>query len=212
MGFLDSSETPHARVVFAMCFFIVAFYLLVSQDERNILFAPFKSGEGRASSIFLVAFLIIMVPVIASMSGWNLNPQKKTHLEKVVTVEGMVDPTTPPLDNTGHHFCAKYTSKPDELEKACNDFVTKSECLSTECCGWLAHRASSDHVNVKCVGSTDSKPIYKSDENGKRIDVIAFATRATDRLKAAAEGVEAGAKKVVHKVDGDIERKWNEAI
>ena len=81
MAFLDSKETPHARVVFAMCFFIVAFYLLVSQDERNILFAPFKAAEGRASAIFLVAFLIIMVPVLASMVGWNLNPEKKTYLE-----------------------------------------------------------------------------------------------------------------------------------
>jgi len=211
MQFLNDSDTPHARVVFAICVFIVAFYLLVSEDERTLLAAPIRS-EGHFGAIVSMAILIIAFPVLAGLAGWNLNPVKTTHLEKVVTVEGFVDDedatSMPDVSQPSASFCAQHNSEPEALETACNDFDTKDSCTAVNCCGWLAHRVSPTHIKTTCVAANEtSRPVFKSDANGRRLDMLSFQTRMGD----AAEATEAKARADERAVSGDMKKGLGDA-
>ena len=212
MAFLDDTDTPHARVVFAICVFIVAFYLLVSEGERTLLAAPFKS-EGHYEAIVSMAILIIVFPVLAGLAGWNLNPVKTTHLEKVVTVEGFVDDdgdatSMPDVSQPSTSFCAQHNSEPEALETACNDFDTKDSCTAVNCCGWLAHRMSPSHIKTTCVAANEtSRPVFKSDANGRRLDMLSFQTR----MGNAAEATKARALADERAVSGDMKKGLGDA-
>lgn len=217
MAFLDDSDTPHARVVFAMCVFIVMFYLLVPASERSLLAAPFKS-EGHYEAILSMALLIIIFPVLAGLAGWNLNPQKKTHLEKVVTVEGFVDDdgdatSMPDVSQPSTSFCAQHSSEPEALETACNDFDTRDSCLTVNCCGWLAHKVSPPHpvkpyIKTSCVAANElSRPVFKSDANGRRLEMLSFQTRMSNAAKAAEANAHADERAAV----GDVKRGLSDA-
>lgn len=84
-----SSETPHAKVVFTVCVFIVAFFLLTKPKERARMLGPIKSEHW--SSILTFALIIIGFIGFTSIMGWNLNPPVTQTLQKVVLVEGMTN-------------------------------------------------------------------------------------------------------------------------
>ena len=89
-SWLDLSQnTPHAKVIFTVCVFIVAFFLLVKPKERAMLFAPVKSEHW--SAIVSVAVVLIGFIGFTSIMGWDLNPPMTKTLQKVVIVENLAN-------------------------------------------------------------------------------------------------------------------------
>ena len=178
-------------------------------------------SERRLGSVLSVALLIFAIPVVASLVGWNFNPKKKTHLEKVVTVEAFADEdgdstSMPDVSQPSTSFCSHHKTDPESLETACNDFESKKACLSVNCCGWLAHRMSDDHVNVGCVAANENgRPVFKSDVNGKRLDAMSFETRvgnsaaeAKAKMLADERAMAAGMHKDMSSAKEEVEKLW----
>ena len=61
-----------------------------------------------------------------------------------------------------------YEFSNENLEKDCNTF-TEDNCTAAGCCVW----AKTDADN-KCVAGNKNGPIYKTDDNGNKIDIEAY--------------------------------------
>ena len=163
MSWALSSGTPHARVVFAICVFIVSFYLLISQEERNLLLRPLMKG-GHGHAILSVAFLIIAFLILAATAGWDFNPPQKSHLDKVVTVEGFLDG----LDSDFHKESSKLEKKADSEEAKAKsdvgsdpDLSGASASPSTSFC--QKYSSDPDGLEEKCSGFTSKDTCTSSD-------------------------------------------------
>ena len=213
MDFLESSGVRHARTVFAICAFIVVFFLLVPVSEQKLLAAPFRN-EGHWGAIISVALLIIVFPVLASMTGWNLDQKTKTTVEKVVVIEGMSDPSD--------SFCSTYKSKPLELEKQCELLSTNSKetCTSADCCGWLTVKKDYGY-HSHCVAIDESGfPVHSHNEDGSKRDMIHMSTKkseTTSFLKEVASDAKEATKDAVDKIEegtdqisDDVKKMWND--
>ena len=104
--------------------------------------------------ISLIVGLILMILVYAKSVGWNFNPQVSHHLEKVVVVEGM--------NKMERGFCSSLIHNSHKRESGCNK-LTKGNCQSSDCCVFLNGK--------KCVAGNANGPVYRSNDNGDKIDV-----------------------------------------
>lgn len=104
--------------------------------------------------ISLIIGLILMILVYAKSVGWNFNPQVSHHLEKVVVVEGM--------NKMEKGFCSSLIHDSHKRESGCNK-LTKGNCQSSDCCVFLNGK--------KCVAGNANGPVYRSNDNGDKIDV-----------------------------------------
>lgn len=191
MDFLESSGVRHARTVFVICAFIVIFFLLVPESERTLLAGPIKN-EGHWGAIISVALLILVFPILASMSGWNLNtkPVVKSKVEKVVILEGMKDKED--------SFCSNFKDKPMELETQCEQLSSNSQdtCTSVECCGWLTVQKD-NNLHSHCVAVDESGfPVFSHNKDGTKREMVGLDTKIKADFKAMDEGVTAGIKDV----------------
>ena len=67
--------------------------------------------------------------------------------------------------NPEHSFCDYDGGNLNNLESQCNK-LSKNNCLIVKCCGYLN--------NEKCVNGNAFGPTFRSDKNGKNIDIETY--------------------------------------
>jgi len=163
-----SRDTPHAKIIFTVCVFIVAFFLLVKPKERAMLFAPLRSEHWSA----IVGLAVVFIGFIGftSIMGWDLNPPMTKTLQKVVIVESLAnksdasddsdtddsDAENDDIDNSDTDDDAAAPTSGPSTTGQCGQHNGKLEkCLSKQCAIVLCkNKAQAKCVKAKSDGST----------------------------------------------------------
>jgi len=152
-----------APLVYILLTTCMIFYSIIPPATSNPVIKYLRENF---AYILLVTIVIIGSILYFDMSGIDMNPVEDTAINKVVTVESFENDLHKRIKNG---FCEHHKGGSNEnLEKDCNTF-TEDNCKAAGCCVW----AKTDTDN-KCVAGNKNGPIYKTDDNGNKIDIEAY--------------------------------------
>jgi hypothetical protein len=129
--------------------------------------------------IIIFASLMLGLLVIFEILGIQLNPpQKKEVLLGSATIEAMYSGKIGPNPDLAidmsefknqiipeKSFCSSGGENLNQLESECNE-LSKENCSKVSCCGYLN--------NTKCVNGNQFGPTFRSDNNGKNINIDTY--------------------------------------
>jgi hypothetical protein len=133
-------------------------------------------------AILTIVFIMLILLVIISIKGINLNaPKPESKLVQQVVVETLDSMGKNPNLELGldkeldglklqpsESFCDSYLGNSGQLEQACNS-LTKDNCNETKCCVY----ANAGSVG-KCMAGDINGPTYKTDKDGQLITVDSY--------------------------------------
>ena len=110
-----------------------------------------------------VTIIMLGILVYFSIIGFNLNPSRDVHVQKVVEIESFEnnDNDNDNDNRTQTSFCKTHEGDRNNLQNSCSK-LTKNNCLATSCCVYALMDG-----REQCHSGDINGPTFKRDDNGK---------------------------------------------
>ena len=116
-----------------------------------------------------VTIIMLGILVYFSIIGFNLNPSRDVHVQKVVEIESFEnndnDNDNDNDNRTQTSFCKTHEGDRNNLQNSCSK-LTKNNCLATSCCVYALMDG-----REQCHSGDINGPTFKRDDNGKTKDI-----------------------------------------